>query len=89
MLHIPLTDGASWGAANAMSDTRGEIFVASSSLPGVPQMSHSIFAKLQSISQRVVLDPTHGERCIRMDTVLFLWHSPYLQSLGLHRVEAI
>ena len=60
-----------------------------SPLRGVSEMRHSISAKFQSVSQRVVLDTTHCEWRVRMDPVLCLPSSASLESLGLHRAEAV
>ena len=65
------------------------LHVSSSSLRRVPEMPHSIFAKFQPVSQRIVSDPAHRARHLRVDPVLFLPHAACVQSLDFEGLEAI
>ena len=52
-------------------------------------MPHSIFAKFQPVSQRIVPDPTHRARRLRVDPVLFLPYATRVQSVGFDGFEAV
>jgi hypothetical protein len=52
-------------------------------------MPHSIFAKLQPVSQWIVPDPAHRARRLRVDPVLFLPYAARVQSLGFDGLEAV
>jgi hypothetical protein len=55
----------------------------------VPEMPHSIFAKFQSVSQRIVPDPAHRARRLWVAPVLFLPYAARVQSVGFDGLEAI
>jgi len=52
-------------------------------------MPHSIFAKFQPVSQRIVPDPAHRARRLRMDPLLFLPYAPRVQPVGFDGLEAV
>jgi hypothetical protein len=52
-------------------------------------MPHSIFAKFQPVSQRIVSDPAHRARRHRVDPVLFLPYAACVQSVEFDGLEAI
>jgi hypothetical protein len=52
-------------------------------------MPHSIFAKFQPVSQRIVPDPAHRARRLRVDPVLFLLYAAHVQSVGFEGLEAV
>jgi hypothetical protein len=65
------------------------LHVSCSSLRRVPEMPHSIFAKFQPVSQRIVPDPAHRARRLRVDPLLFLPYAAGVQSVGFNGLEAI
>jgi len=65
------------------------LHVSYSSLRRVPEMPHSISAKFQPVSQRIVSDPAHRARRHRVDPVLFLPCSACVQSVEFDGLEAI
>ena len=52
-------------------------------------MPHSVFARLQPVSQWIVSDPAHHKRRFRMDPVLFLRNAAFVQSVESDGLEAI
>jgi hypothetical protein len=52
-------------------------------------MPHSIFAKFQPVSQRIVPDPAHHARRLRVDPVLFLPYAARVQSVEFDGLEAV
>src|ERR1017187_6145903 len=52
-------------------------------------MPHSIFAKFQPVSQRIVPDPAHRARRLRVAPVLFLPYAARVQSVGFDGLEAV
>jgi len=52
-------------------------------------MPHSISAKFQPVSQRIVSDPAHRARRHRVDPVLFLPYAACVQSVEFDRLEVI
>ena len=52
-------------------------------------MPHSLFAKFQPVSQRIVSDPAHGGRRHRVDPVLLLRDATYVESVEFDGLEAI
>lgn len=52
-------------------------------------MPHSVFAKFQPVSQRIVSDPAHLGRRLRLDPVLFLPNATCVQSMEFDGLEAI
>jgi hypothetical protein len=52
-------------------------------------MPHSIFAKFQPVSQRILSDPSHCLRYLRVDPVLFLPYAARVQSVEFDGLEAI
>jgi hypothetical protein len=52
-------------------------------------MPHSIFAKFQPISQRIVPDSAHRARRLRVDPVLFLLYAARVQSVAFDGPEAV
>ena len=52
-------------------------------------MWHSIFAKFQPVSQRIVSDPAHRATRLRVDPVLFLPCAACVQSVEFDGFEAI
>jgi hypothetical protein len=55
----------------------------------MPEVPHSIFAKFQPVSQRIVPDPADRARRPRVDPVLFLPYAARIQSVGLDGLEAL
>src|SRR5579863_265095 len=52
-------------------------------------MPHSIFAKFQPVSQRIVPDPAHRAQRLRVDPVLILPYAARVQSVGFDGLEAV
>jgi hypothetical protein len=52
-------------------------------------MPHSIFAKFQPVSQRIVSHPAHRARRLGVDPVLFLPYAACVQSVEFDGHEAI
>jgi hypothetical protein len=65
------------------------LHVSCSSLRRVPEMPHSIFAKFQPVSQRVVPDPAQRAWRLGVDPVLFLPYAAGVQSVGFDGLEAV
>ena len=78
-------DAPHWLRANRAFN----LHVSCSSLRRVPEMPHSIFAKFQPVSQRIVSDPAHCARRLRVDPVLFLPYAACVQSVGFDGLEAM
>src|SRR5262249_54779619 len=71
------------------SDRAFNLHVSCSSLRRMPEMPHSIFAKFQPVSQRIVSGPAHRARRLRVDPVLFLPYAACVQSVEFDGLEAI
>jgi hypothetical protein len=52
-------------------------------------MPHSIFAKFQPVSQRIVPAPAHRARRLGVDPLLFLPYAARVQSVGFDGLEAV
>jgi hypothetical protein len=80
-----ISDAPHWSRSN-----RGfNLHVSCSSLRRVPEMPHSIFAKFRPVSQRIVPDPAHRARRLRVGPVLFLPYAAHVQSVGFDGLEAV
>lgn len=69
------------GAARLRSERAFNLHASCSSLRRLPEVPHSIFAKFQSLSQRIVSDPAQRVRRFRV----FLRYSAVVRSTGVRR----
>ena len=55
----------------------------------MPEMPHSIPARIESVSERVVFGTSDRKLFDRVHPVLLMQQSTYLESMGVERVETV